>query len=339
MKTIDEPVFAGIGGDIIKKFSDILFKGLDFLFKNSVDIDDIKETDEGLKFVITTGGDHKLDVTCDKNSDGTFDVHIVSRDKRKRTYDKKNVAEKDFDTLFTNVIDDWYGETYEGVDDEEDIEESTQISSKSFIMCFTKVSEDDEYTVNVTKCICEPDNIADTTDAFNTIIQDDEFLDTLPEGKSTFEILPSENRLEVTELDPEYCDDSYNPYIVILAYAMRLRCHALTFSWNAQKGSDRCIADSAQRIYDSICWQMYDLALMSYIKYGYAPDVVSLINTDPGIDVSKPIDKDSAFSILSYDLDNYKSALNMMILNVSEEDKYAIFCKLKDCSSLDLMLK
>lgn len=311
-------VQASIVNDLIKKISDFLFKGLDKLIDMGCEVNQVKQDKDGvLTFQIRTGGDKLLDVICkpveSDSKEKIFDVTIKEKHGGKSTT-KKNISEKQFDDLFTDIIDSWYGESYEGIDDEEDVESSITVTLQ-------KVTSSTGYDVKLKNISASVDMAKYAADMCNAIMSDDDFIEALPE-EATYEVVPIDDddskSVEVEELN-ESCDEAaceYETYACIIAYCQKMINHLKAISWNAKEDPSHAIT----MICDSVKWDLECLqnciASLSVTTFGYAPDPTALCKDIDCISVEYGFTPNDAICTLSQDIQEILDILEMFICNV-----------------------
>lgn len=309
-------VFAGIGGDIIRKFSDLLFKGLDKLMEIGLKVDDIEDgedSDTGTSyttFKIHTGGGHVLEVRADKLSNNKYTVVIQETDGKHRTYKKEKIDESKLDDLFTDIIDEWYGESYEGM---EDVMDSIQISMHKSLHSSQKYPK-----LAISKVNCSTGTAGIAAKAISELCADSDFIDSLDTQDSTYEIVPTESEINVIELEGDIDNVGCNYLEIIMSYIMNLLDDLYTVRWNIDTNQSSLCA-----VVEDIRWTCVNnlnlLASLCIECNGYVSDCKTLHCQDSIIDTKHMITSEEGSDLLIEDIDELLSVIEMFKCNMEDD--------------------
>ena len=292
-------IFGGIGGDIIKKLSNALFDGFNKLFEVGMEIDEIKKEkdDDGsdvLYCKIKTGNDRILKVKMTRLKDNRWDMLVQSADGKKK--EVQNITPEKADDELTKIIDDWYGESYEGLDDTEDLFEGD--SDKQ-------------------------DDVETHKAAIDTLLADDEFVAAVPEEETVYELAPLDDTFELTELDTEEddCDCTCNCYEILMALCKKTIDDMCTIKWNLKPCDNSLICLLSDQKWSLEC-MIDELAGLSVEAYGYAPDSKSLYCTENIIDTQNGICAECATDTIKQDIYDIINTLEMFYVNLPSDIQY-----------------
>ena len=320
-------IFAGMGGQIISKLSNFLFKFLDSLIKDSnYQVDQIKEekTEDGKKYVkyrIKTGGNHYLYMEVyPTDRDGYFDI-IINGQKSSQSYTKRDVKEDKIDDIITDVVDDWYAESYET---------KYEITNCIGITLSKEDNKDNDvfYSVAVSNILCSTDNVRYASSLVNDILSDEEFVESLPAGESSFLIKnPSDNIDEITMISTEYPDYSQCNHIqIMMAYLKNFMDDVQTIYWNTctTKLGLTCGGFLTDTLW-SVKSQLDMLAQLSVEFYNSAPDCKSLQYDNSILDTSSGFNcAEATGNILKKDIDECIDSIEVLLCNYPEDVQITI---------------
>lgn len=330
-------IFCGIGGDIIKKLSNALFDGFNKLFEVGMEIDEIKKEkdDDGsdvLYCKIKTGNDRILKVKMTRLKDNRWDMLVQSADGKKK--EVQNITPEKADDELTKIIDDWYGESYEGLDDTEDlfegdsdkqddVETHKAEASSKIRLAFISVKGSISTDVVLTGVMCSIQTAKKAAEAVETLLADDEFVASVPEEEAVYELAPLDDTFELTELDPaeDDCECTCNCYEILMALCKKTIDDMNTIKWNLRPVDDNliCLLQDRKWILESMIDQ---LAGLSVEAYGYAPDAKSLCCTDSYMDTQNGICKECAMDTVKSDINDIINSLEMFYCNLPSDIQY-----------------
>jgi len=234
-----QTVEAGILNDMknfIKSLSSILLKGFDKLIDIGLSVDDVKKTKEGgFRFLVTTGGGRKIEVTCNpvKGMSDVFDMLFKSQTGESKEY--KNVKDTDFTKKITEAIDDMFEEGVEKVIDERD--GSDVMNSRKLNITLKRVCGSSEDSIQLTAISANYD-VNEALANLKDLIADDSFIENVEESPKSFEVVDDGSNLLVSETDPLDCSDCCCDGLEkILRRAYITYFNAQCIHWNA-KGED-----------------------------------------------------------------------------------------------------
>ena len=331
-------IFCGIGGDIIKKLSNVLFDGFNKLFEVGMEIDEIKKEkdDDGsdvLYCTIKTGGDHILKVKMTRLKDDRWDMLVQGKDAKgaMKKEEIQNITPDKADDKLVDIIEKWFpGETYEGVDDtedlfdgEEDVETHKAEASSKIRLAFKSVKGSTSTEVQLTGVMCSLQTVRQAAEAVETLLSDDEFVESVPEEEAVYELAPLDDTFELTELNPEEddCDCTCNCYEILMALCKKTIDDMNTIKWNLRPVDDNliCLLQDRKWVLESMIDQ---LAGLSVEAYGYAPDAKSLCCTDNYMDTQNGICKECAMDTVKSDINDIINSLEMFYCNLPSDIQY-----------------
>lgn len=330
-------IFGGIGGDIIKKLSNALFDGFNKLFEVGMEIDEIKKEkdDDGsdvLYCKIKTGNDRILKVKMTRLKDNRWDMLVQSADGKKK--EVQNITPEKADDELTKIIDDWYGESYEGLDDTEDlfegdsdkqddVETHKAEASSKIRLAFRSVKGSDANEVMLTGVMCSIQTAQQAAEAIDTLLADDEFVAAVPEEETVYELAPLDDTFELTELDTEEddCDCTCNCYEILMALCKKTIDDMCTIKWNLKPCDNSLICLLSDQKWSLEC-MIDELAGLSVEAYGYAPDSKSLYCTENIIDTQNGICAECATDTIKQDIYDIINTLEMFYVNLPSDIQY-----------------
>lgn len=328
-------IFCGIGGDIIKKLSNALFDGFNKLFEVGMEIDEIKKEkdDDGsdvLYCTIKTGGDHIVKVKMTRLKDDRWDMLCQAEvDGTMKKKEIQNITPDKADDELTKLIDDWFdGETYEGIDDTEDLFEGDKQTHKAeasskIRLAFKSVKGSNSNEVMLTGVMCSIQTAQQAAEAVETLLADDEFVESVPEEETVYELAPLDDTFELTELNPEEddCDCTCNCYEILMALCKKTIDDMCTIKWNLRPVDKDliCLLSDRKWILESM---IEELAGLSVEAYGYAPDAKSLCCTDQYVDTTNGICKECAMDTVKSDINDIINSLEMFYVNMPSDIQY-----------------
>lgn len=329
-------IFCGIGGDIIKKLSNALFDGFNKLFEIGMEIDEIKKEkdDDGsdvLYCTIRTGGDHLVKVKMTRLKDDRWDMLCQAEvDGIMKKKEIQNITPDKADDELTKLIDDWFdGETYEGIDDTEDLfdEDGKQThkaeASSKIRLAFRSVKGSNANEVMLTGVMCSIQTAQQAAEAIDTLLADDEFVAAVPEEETVYELAPLDDTFELTELDTETddCDCTCNSYEILMALCKKTIDDMSTIKWNLKPCDNNLICLLSDQKWPLEC-MIDELAGLSVETYGYAPDAKSLYCTDNYLDTQNGICSECATDIIKQDIYDIINTLEMFYVNLPSDIQY-----------------
>ena len=330
-------IFCGIGGDIIKKLSNALFDGFNKLFEVGMEIDEIKKEkdDDGsdvLYCKIKTGNDRILKVKMTRLKDNRWDMLVQSADGKKK--EVQNITPEKADDELTKIIDDWYGESYEGLDDTEDlfegdsdkqddVETHKAEASSKIRLAFKSVRGSNSNEVMLTGVMCSIQTAQQAAEAIDTLLADDEFAASVPEEETVYELDPLDDTFELTELNPETdeCDCTCNCYEILMALCRKTIDDMSTIKWNLKPCDNNLICLLSDQKWSLEC-MIDELAGLSVEAYGYAPDAKSLYCTDNYLDTQNGICAECATNTIKQDIYDIINSLEMFYVNLPSDIQY-----------------
>lgn len=310
-------VFGGIGGDMIKKLSDVLFNELNKLFDIGLKIDDIKQdTDESdgstfTTFDIDAGAGNILHVLVEEDLDGNF--HVQIKDDGSNEYDEEDVDESELEDLFYDIIEEWYGT---------DLSSSTKSSGNRAVLGFTKHDCGDAWEIDVDYVHCPHTHIEQSFDAASELMDDAEFVDSIPEGESAYTVYldDPELHLECVEEDDYNISEDYNMVLPAMTVGQQLVNGCTTLIWNNLDAYNATA--NLHQLRFVVQNHLSNLALYSYDMYGYAPNCDSLCY-GTSYHFSQPISDDELISklctyidvltVLSHEAEKFTDDMNVII--------------------------
>lgn len=324
-------VFGGAGGTLIQKLSDMLFKGFNKLFESGLEIDEIKtEKDDEQRDIMTctirTGGDKILKVKMTRLKDDRWDMIVQGEDGHKAS--RENIRPNEADDIVTELIDKWYGESYEGVDDDEDLFEDdkkkSNVGESSKIRFGLKsVTSANKRHLKLTSVECSINNYRDAASALSSLMSDEEFVDAVPEDETFYEVDATPDELEVTELTeydgPIYNGCDCNCFVIIMSACYDTLCDMTTLKWN----STCCAKNSMLLEQDWTLRAMMDaLAGLCVETYGCAPDMKLLHSDRDQLDTHNGFSEEECYDIVSQDIQNIIDALQLFYQNVPSDIQF-----------------
>ena len=300
-----------------------------------MEIDEIKKEkdDDGsdvLYCTIKTGGDHIVKVKMTRLKDDRWDMLCQAEvDGTMKKKEIQNITPDKADDELTKLIDDWFdGETYEGIDDTEDLFEGDKQTHKAeasskIRLAFKSVKGSNSNEVMLTGVMCSIQTAQQAAEAVETLLADDEFVESVPEEETVYELAPLDDTFELTELNPEEddCDCTCNCYEILMALCKKTIDDMCTIKWNLRPVDKDliCLLSDRKWILESM---IEELAGLSVEAYGYAPDAKSLCCTDQYVDTTNGICKECAMDTVKSDINDIINSLEMFYVNMPSDIQY-----------------
>lgn len=221
-----EPIQAGFAADVrnaLKQISDKLASFLDSLTKQHTDwkVKTAKDKKDGsTRLIIETGTGEDVTATISPvgPDSGKFDVLVEASNSRKKAY--KNVAEDDFEKVFTEAIDELLGATMEGYK-----KAGASVSeSKHVKVRLRRIKGSQCQAVRLEQITANYDIATAYTDVVN-MVQDDGLVSAIPEAGCDYCVEVCDDFFSIREA-PTGTDllDMYTPAPAACLAAM-LCCH------------------------------------------------------------------------------------------------------------------
>lgn len=324
-------IFGGAGGALIQKLSDMLFKGFNKLFESGLEIDEIKtEKDDDqrdtLMCTIKTGGNKRLKVKMTRLKDDRWDMIVQGEDGNKAS--RENIRPSEADDILTELMDKWYGESYEGIDDDEDLFEeehkkSSVGESSKIRFGFKSVTSGTSLSLKLTKVECSVDNYRDAASALSTLMSDEDFIESVPSEETFYEVETTPDEVDVTEIPvydgPIYDGCDCNCFVIIMSACYDTLCDMTTLKWN----STCCSKNSIFLEEDWVLRGMMDaLAGLCVETYGCAPDMKLLHSDRDQLDTHNGFGEEQCYDIISEDVQNIIDALQLFYQNVPSDIQF-----------------
>lgn len=260
--------------DIIKQTFDFLFKGLDALIRAGLELeeDKSKPKKDGVNyFIVTTGGGNKfeLEVEEQKNKKVTLKAEAKGRKFEKKDVDPNKIME-----AISPFVDDVFGESIEDIEDnkdeeaEEDVKESKRIDAKFKRICG---SEEDSIELSYVRSDYSPEQ---TQQLIDLVVNNDEFIESLPEGDSCYQIFDGEDDIDVCPSKVENVD----PIIEILSDSMSLRDIVKYVHWNAVGEDFRALHLQADDIFYTVTGEIDFLGELKVELFGNIPFITGNVD-------------------------------------------------------------
>lgn len=193
-----EKVEAGILKDalnFLKNLSDKLFKFLNESDKYDLKFDDVKQIDENT--TVWKGkykGKISTTITWEALGNDLFNIRISVKDTKKNEKELKNVKAKDIEQSVNEALESM-------IDD--DLKKAHGIKEcRSIRVRLQKITSAREPAVEVSAITANTDDYKYASELLDTVLDNDEFFDAIPEEPTDFEIIEDEDGYDIATIDP-----------------------------------------------------------------------------------------------------------------------------------------
>lgn len=277
--------------DIIKQTFDLLFKGLDALIRAGLELeeDKSKPKKDGVNyFIVTTGGGNKFELEVEEQKNKKVTLRAEAKG---RKFEKKDVDPNKIMEAISPFVDDVFGESIEDIEDnkdeeaEEDVKESKRIDAKFKRICG---SEEDSIELGYVRSDYSPEQ---TQQLLDLVVNNDEFIESLPEGDSCYQICDGEYDIDVCPSEVE----SVDPIIAILSDSMSLRDIVKYVHWNAVGEDFRALHSQADDIFYVVTNEIDFLGELKVELFGNIPFITGDVDI---LDVPERMDIMTGMKVL-----------------------------------------
>lgn len=259
--------------DIIKQTFDLLFKGLDALIRAGLELeeDESKPKKDGFNyFIVTTGGGNKFELEVEEQKNKKVTIRAEAKGHK---FEKKDVDPNKIMEAISPFVDDVFGESIEDIEDNkdgqaEDVKESKRINAKFKRICGSK---EDSIELGYVRSDYSPEQ---TQQLLDLVVSNDEFIESLPEGDSCYQICDGKDDVDVCPSEIENVD----PILAILSDSMTLRDIAKYVHWNAVGEDFSALHSQADNIFYYVTDEIDFLGELRVELYGNIPFITG--NTD-----------------------------------------------------------
>lgn len=264
--------------DIIKQTFDMLFKGLDALIRAGLELeeDNSKRKKDGVTyFIVTTGGGNKFELEVEEQKNKKVTLRAEAKGHK---FEKKDVDPDKLMEAISPFVDEVFGESIEDIEDNkkddskdsdsedsDDVKESKRIDAKFKRICGT---EEDSIELSYVR---SDYSLEQTQQLIDLVVNNDEFVQSLPEGDSCYQICDGENDIDVSETVFE----DGEPILQILSDAMILRDVAKYVHWNAVGEDFRTLHSQADELYYNVSGEIDFLGELRVELFGSIPFMCS----------------------------------------------------------------
>lgn len=232
-----ETIESGILTNVLKKLGSFISSIFEYAINEYPDkIKNVNIDDNGVvTFEAEYGGGSvvKVTMTPTKDNEKMYDVVIQpisgpAKDSRIAPYRNK-VEYKDKKSLINMLTA--YGDSFKPA---EGLEDTSNDLLSSTIVKFNKITSSTDISIDINQVIMGTDMLAvPTMEAINTVLDNDEFLMSLPDGESYVELTNGEDNIETNILDDYTCGDEADTlaksilWCISKSYATQLYLHAI----------------------------------------------------------------------------------------------------------------
>lgn len=295
-------------------------KGINSLWKLGIEAKNAEEKDtpNGKQYIITfdvPSADVKnMIVVFDPKGDSLYDVsyEYLPEGGSKLSDDDKDVklvSDKDVSKYIQNLVEGLFGDA--NVQNySEEIKESSKIQLK-----LQKVQASTGYEIHMTGIVCGTD-VGRVESIIDTLMNDSEFAESVPETEQVYEVEESENAIEVNPVSSMIAD---NPFVTLLKAAKALKEDLQYIHWNA-KGEN---FQDLHSYTDSTIWSLngnidtfaeWSVEYFNEVPHPSTLDYeTSLLFTDSGFTA------DQGFAILRQRLNDYISLIELVYCNFDSD--------------------
>ena len=285
---MSEPVNSGIILSLLGKLSKSFQKSVMNLVDKGLKVDDVKESsDGGIIFRAVSGKGTMIKVkgipsSGDKN---LFDIYIKSKDGKKKKY--LGIKPEDIDKKITEFFDKEYGEALEygykdAKEDKEEHGETRDIdtsefedanSSKKLLVKLKKSVNASETMVDLV-AVNANYNASEAMNDLNQVVCSDEFVATIPNEATCFEIVPDETGYEVNRCEEFQCGD---PFACILKTGFSAMLKLQMLHWNIKGINFREVHNMIGDFVYKISYQLDNISEIAMQTRDLSPNVLELL--------------------------------------------------------------
>lgn len=272
---------------------------------------DVPEVDvEGMIVVFEPKGDNKYDVSYEYKSKG------ASESANGKADNIKLASENDIKSYIAKIVEDEFGFGSDKISNySENIQESANIQIK-----LKKVSASNGYEIHMTGINCGTD-VSRVNNIIDTLMNDDEFISSIPETEQAYEVQEAENSIEV---DPIDCLDiaksiSDGDFCRLLSAAKALREDLQYIHWNSK-------GENFSELYN--CTDQYIWTLDSHINlfaewsveyYGEVPHLATLDYETSILSSSSGFTAEEGLAIVRQRLKDYTALIELYYCNFDSD--------------------
>lgn len=305
----------------LNKLSGIFVTIADHIIDDGMKVKDVKENPDGsTTWEILTGSENVFFVNMkpiDKEK-SVFNLHFYTEDKEKE-YDKELVKKEKINDIITDVCDDWFAASVEGIKNKETGEEFNMSSSRRMRVSLKRVSAGTEDEIRLTGIMANY-NACEALDDLNTILSDDALIEQITNEGSVFDVLDEGDGYDVAPCECENCAiDLTTIFNQLLTSAYTLYFNLKTIHWNA-KGQNFFELHSASESYEwRVQSQIDALAEMCVEKTGRICNPVEFARAASGVDATNGFTRDDGYTWIQSNIKEFVAALEMYYCNFDHD--------------------
>lgn len=253
--------------DMVKSISSLLGKGLDYLYKIGIEMDKPTQNEDGsIEFDAKSPMGNEFHVICKPaGKKDYFDLEFTADGE---TAEKvKNIKGDRIHEVIKKVAKEWWGE---------DVEVTK--ASNSIQVGLRKVTAGEDVEVQMTAINCDTD-IPTAVMLIDTVLNNDEFVDTIPEEETFYEIADDGDDVDLTNM--EEFEITTNAAETMLAEAINLKDDLQYIHWNARGRQFNNIHEYLNGPIYAVSEQIDYLAEACVEFYGHCPHSGAMQKREP----------------------------------------------------------
>lgn len=324
MSKIEASVLSDIKS-FFSKLSNAVVKGVNTLIDWGVKISDMEELEDGSsRYVMETPKGNKIQITYVPvvNTQDTWNVTVKSV-KGGKSQKYTSVKGSDIGEAIVKAVNKLFGEDMSA----QDLEASRKITVTLQRVCAATGD-----TINLTSVSANYNPVRVLED-LDTIVSDDNFVGTLTEVPTSFEITDTGDEFDVAPL-PVTADSSLlDTFTEIFKAGYRLHTNLQCIHWNAKGQGFHVLHQYTSDYYYSMNWQLDQLAEW-FVEYcGHAPHPATLVSAEDAVDCTSGYDMETGLQIAQNSINEYIAALELYYCNLDKDIQSIIDGWIRDWKS------
>lgn len=322
--------------DMVKSISTLLGKGLDYLYKIGIEMDEpVKNDDGSIEFDAKSPMDHKFHVVCKPtNRKDYFDLTFTS--KGEAPFVEKNVKGDKIVDAIKKAAKEWWDEdvvvTKAGT--------SLQVGLK-------KITNSKSIDIQLSRVVCDQ-NISEAANLIETVVNNDEFIQSMPADTEVFyEISDEGNNIDVEPITA--ISEASQPAVLLLGATFTIRDNLQYIHWNAKGKQFNNIHEYLNDPIDKLIEMIDTLAELSMEYYHHCPHAFELVDPVHVLHSSEGYTNEEGFKATRNEMHRYitcmetlycefdsdfQSTLDEWIRYFKKEADYFIARRLLTCDSV-----
>ena len=320
MENVQAKSKSGLGSLITNFFKGLgaagaaLGAGLNKLVKLGVEITEApKQDDDNMIFKFKLPQESDLTVTVHPTGkESKFDISIKGKDTKLDKTFKGIIIKRndDFTKFFTKFMEDTLG----GMDKDTSKQLEDQLTS-SIKVGLKKVTSNKDVQVYLTSIMCN-DNIPQTLALVDDLINNEDFIESIPDGEQAYEILDDGDDLDVNEIDNVPVTNSF---LELLKCASCVKHDLQYIHWNAKGELFADLHGYLDNLIFRLSNNIDTWAELSVEYFGYVPHPSSFSCDESYLDAPDGFDSEQGFTQVKALLETYIQCMDCLACNLDDD--------------------